>query len=186
MFQTALFVAKKSTRCVTTNNVVKFSPSIQRLFSSASSPPTSNKMLDKLNVLETSMLLKALNICSIVCTDKIELKLDGMCLSLLESQSDLEDLSITIPNIKFRALQKHLENFQTDGVPLELIDASLEDIVKQAEYDTVEPKGEKIESTSLLSGFAVYDFWKGSYVGPGKKHIEKGDHAFLLMSTGTI
>jgi hypothetical protein len=141
MFRNALLARRVS-------NLLLKSPSVQKF--SFSSQQTKN--LSELSSQEASTLLNSLNILH---------HLDGMCLSLVKNQSDL-----IIPDIKFRALQKHLERFKIDGVPLELIQSSssetivspsLSEAVK-TESSIVKPTEEETnkEPTSLLlPGFTV-------------------------------
>jgi hypothetical protein len=59
-------------------------------------------------------LSETTSICDVVFNDNTAKKLDGMCLYVLEDQSDLEDHSIKISDLKFRALEKYLERKKSD------------------------------------------------------------------------
>ncbi len=160
------------------------SPSVQKF--SFSSQKTIK--LSDLNSQEAATLLASLNI----------LKLDGMCLSLVENQTDLDDLvSVKIPNIKFRALQNHLERFKMDGVPLELIQpsSSSEAMVSPSLSEAVKIESNIVKTTeetnkestsALLPGFTLVNSWKPTteYELAAHPSVKKGDNVELGLRSG--
>jgi hypothetical protein len=148
MFRNALSARRVSNSFLKSTSVQKLSFSSQK-----------TKKLSELTSQEASTLLTSLHV-----TDH---KLDGMSLSLVQNQADLDDLSIKIPNIKFRALQKYLERFETDGVPLELIQSPSSETIVLPSLSEADNIGSLIvrtteetnkESTSLLlPGFTFID-----------------------------